>query len=194
MKALLTVLVFCGAQVFAGERLIIAPAPANEVALEVEKTGFYSGKKHHLVFTRYRGTLDYDQASPERSTVEITVEAGSVEAHDTWIDAKDREKVRVYAIGEELETDRYPEITFRSNSISRIGEGKYAASGPLTIHGVTKEVTVNVAMNRNPDGMTLTGDAPLKLSDFKLKRPSAAFGTIGTKDDITVRFHLTSIH
>ena len=76
----------------------------------------------------------------------------------------------------------YPKITFKSTSIKPDGQNKYKLTGNLTMHGVTKLVTMDLwyrgttenPMNKKPDaGFKLTGT--LKRSDFNIgsKTPSA---------------------
>lgn len=76
----------------------------------------------------------------------------------------------------------YPKITFKSTSIKPNGQNKYKLAGNLTMHGVTKSVTMDLwyrgstenPMNKKPNaGFKLTGT--LKRSDFNIgsKTPSA---------------------
>src|SRR4051812_38993200 len=69
----------------------------------------------------------------------------------------------------------YPKITFKSTSIQPAGQNKYKLTGNLTMHGVTKSVTMDLwyrgttvnSMNKKPDaGFKLTGT--VKRSDFNI--------------------------
>ena len=61
--------------------------------------------------------------------------------------------------------------------------------GRLTIAGVTRDVTMDVAATRNADGRyTLTGQAPIRMTDFGIKPPKAMMNTIRTGDDVKVTF------
>ena len=174
-------------------RFTISPATDTEFALEVTKTGLLSGKKHHLVFPGYSGVLVYDEAAPESSTVEIKVQTGNVQVLDTWISDKDREKVRQYATEKELEAAKFPEITFRSNSVRKVSERRFTVEGPLTIRSTTRPVAVTVDIEpSSSSGYKFTGSARFKLSEFQLERPKAALGTIGTADEVTVMFRLVA--
>lgn len=66
------------------------------------------------------------------------------------------------------------------------------APGSLTIAGAQRAVTVEVKAVRQPDGtIKATGRVPLKMTDFGIEPPTAMFGAMKTKNDITVVLDLT---
>jgi polyisoprenoid-binding protein YceI len=79
-------------------------------------------------------------------------------------------------------------MVFTSSKTTPKGENQYDVEGALTIRGVTKPVTVRVTGKADE----FEGRAPLSLKDFGLKPPasSLSLGLIGTKDSMTVLFHL----
>jgi len=96
-------------------------------------------------FARWAGTLTLDEAHPERSQVEARIEAASIDTHEPQRDAHLRS-------ADFLDTDRYPEITFRSTRIEKAGENRYQVTGDLTIAGVTRPVRLEVeALGRTKD-------------------------------------------
>jgi polyisoprenoid-binding protein YceI len=63
------------------------------------------------------------------------------------------------------------------------------AAGKLTIAGVTRDVTMDVTGKRGADGQyVLTGEAPIRMTDFGIKPPTAMLNTIRTGDDVKVTF------
>jgi polyisoprenoid-binding protein YceI len=165
----------------------IGPAAGNRLALEVYKIGLWNGRKHSFTFERYHGSLLYDAAAPERSQVSFTVEAGSIALHDTWVSEKDRAKIAKYALAEMLHADRYPELAFSSTRIAAAAPGRFEVQGTLTMGGTAKPVTVQVTLK---PGFSIEGSATLRMSDWGMKPPSAALGTIGTRDEMSVTFVL----
>ena len=64
-----------------------------------------------------------------------------------------------------------------------------ATRGRLTIAGVTKEIEMDVQGSRNADGRyTLAGTAPIRMTSFGIKPPTAMLNTIKTGDDVKVTF------
>lgn len=83
-----------------------------------------------------------------------------------------------------LETDIYPDATFRLSSpvaATRLSSGKvtaFTATGNLTLHGVTKTVTVPMKAALSGDGAEVSGSIPVTFSDYKVAAPSLGFVTV----------------
>lgn len=61
--------------------------------------------------------------------------------------------------------------------------------GKLTIAGVTRDVAMQVSGTREPNGAyVLTGQLPIRMSDYGIKPPTAMMGTIRTGNDVKVTF------
>jgi polyisoprenoid-binding protein YceI len=95
----------------------------------------------HMMITTVRGQfrkftveVDFDEKTPEKSSVVAHLDASSI---DTGMEARDAH----LKSADFFETERYPELTFRSTKISKDGEG-YRIAGDLTIKGATHPVTL----------------------------------------------------
>lgn len=166
----------------------LQPASGSRFALTVEKTGLLSGKKHLFLFERYQGTLVYDPDSPERSRVELTIDAASAVCKDTWVSEKDRRKIQTYALRDMLAVEKHPELRFTSAGVVRTGEKSFDVTGTLAIRGIQKPVAISITVER--DLASVAGKAVVRLKDYGLKPPTAALGTIGTRNEMTVEFLL----
>lgn len=104
-------------------------------------------------FRDFEGRIHLDPARPEASVVEFKIRAASI---DTDLDKRD-EHLR----GPDFfEVAKYPEITFRSESIRRTGKDRYDVTGPLTMRGVTRKITLPVTylgVARDPWGNERAG-------------------------------------
>src|SRR3977135_1370197 len=95
------------------------------------------------VFTKVSGSVTYDEANPTASTVDVTIETGSVTTPDPARDA--------HLKGPDFfDVEKYPSITFKSKSVTKSGSG-LSVAGDLSLHGVTKGVTFTVS---TPSGET----------------------------------------
>jgi polyisoprenoid-binding protein YceI len=112
----------------------------------------------HLVVSKVRGRFDAFEGTivtaedPAQSSVRVTIDTASIDTNNADRDAHVRS-------ADFLDTDNFPHMTFNSTGV-RIGDGGYLADGELTIHGVTKSVTLGVEVNGfTPDhlGGTRTG-------------------------------------
>jgi polyisoprenoid-binding protein YceI len=100
-------------------------------------------------FSGVEVTLRIDENKPENSSIEARIAAASV---DTGNPRRDKHLRSDDFLGAE----KYPYIVFRSTLLRRLG-GKFAPTGDLTIHGVTREVTLAAQCQRE-DEDTGSGD------------------------------------
>jgi polyisoprenoid-binding protein YceI len=88
-------------------------------------------------FTKLAGGLEVAGDDPTTAKVNVTIDAGSVNTREPKRDAHLRS-------ADFFDVARFPTITFTSKKVERAGEGRLKLVGDLTIHGVTKEVTLDV--------------------------------------------------
>ena len=88
-------------------------------------------------FSDFDGTVQFDDANPEQSTVEFTIQATSIDSNEP-----DRDK---HLRSEDFfAVEQFKTITFTSMRISKRGADSFDVLGDLTIRGVTKEITLPV--------------------------------------------------
>ena len=88
-------------------------------------------------FTDVQGTLQYNEADPTGSNVEVRIATASV---DTRADQRDTH----LRSADFFDAEHYPFMTFKSTRVERTGEGRGKLTGDLTIRGVTRPVTLDV--------------------------------------------------
>ena len=96
-------------------------------------------------------------------------------------------------MAEALKAKQHPEIRFELTSATPKSADARAfvleTKGKLTIAGVTRDVAFDVQGSRNADGKyTLVGQAPIRMTQYGIKPPTAMMGTIQTGDDVKVTF------
>lgn len=87
-------------------------------------------------FTKVSGTVQYDAENPENSSLTATIDTASVSTRDAQRDTHLKS-------ADFFDVEKHPEIAFRSKEITP-EDGELQVKGDLTIHGVTREVTLNV--------------------------------------------------
>lgn len=127
-------------------------------------------------FQKLSGTVSYDAKDVSKSAVDVTIEAGSV---DTRVEMRDND----LRSANFFDVQKYPTITFKSKKVEAAGEGKLKVTGDLTIHGVTKEVVLEVegptAAVKDPRGnlhMGASGTTKVNRKDFGVSGASAMVG------------------
>lgn len=145
-------------------------------------------------FTKVSGAVNLDEQDPTKSTIEATIDAASIDTHNEKRD-QDLKSPNFFDVA------KYPTITFKSKKIEQAGEGKFKVTGDLTIHGVTKEVVLNVEGQPNPfkdpfGKNRIGGMATTKINrkDFGLtwtKALETGGVLVGDDVDITIDVELT---
>ena len=92
--------------------------------------------KVHGQFTRWSGNLELDTSSLATSKVDIRIDAASIDTRDPQRDAHLRAP-------DFLDVEAHPHIDFKSSRIERVGAETYRVVGDLTIHGVTRAITLD---------------------------------------------------
>ena len=93
----------------------------------------------HGKFTKFNGKIDVNREHPENSSVTAQIDVRSI---DTRIKKRD-DHLRS---AEFFNVDKYPQITFKSRSVKQTGPQSGDILGDLTIHGVTKPITLHVKL------------------------------------------------
>ncbi len=88
-------------------------------------------------FKDFEGTIQVDRANPAASSVDFTVQTASIDTGE----AKRDEHLRS---ADFFDVATHPKLTFRSTSVKPAGKDTYQVTGDLTMHGVTKPVTLTV--------------------------------------------------
>jgi polyisoprenoid-binding protein YceI len=118
-------------------------------------------------FNDFSGAISIDREKPAASSVEFTINTASIDT-----DNENRDKHLKSA--DFFEVEKYPQITFKSTRIAPAGTDKYNVTGNLSIHGVTKEVTLPVTVlgfGKDPWGNERVGfeiETTLNRKDYGL--------------------------
>jgi polyisoprenoid-binding protein YceI len=129
----------------------------------------------HMVFAKVRGrfgvfqgTLRLDPEQLENSSVEVSIDAASI---DTGVADRDRH----LRSADFFDTEQFPKLTFRSTRIESLGGERYAVHGKLSLHGTEREVTLSAEYGgraKDPWGnerALFTVSGSLNRSDFGLR-------------------------
>src|SRR6478609_8184329 len=142
-------------------------------------------------FTKVSGSVSYDPAAPEASSVVATIAIDSIA---TANEKRDNDiKSPNY-----FDAAQFPTATFKSKSWKKTGENTFDVTGDLTIKDVTKEVVLKTTLVGSGPGMggaTLTGweaKTSLKKSDFGLKGPATLSAVLG--DDVAITISVEAGH
>jgi len=138
-------------------------------------------------FTKVSGSAKYDPADVSKTQLDATIDASSV---DTRVEMRDND-IRSANF---LDVQKYPTITFHSKQVKAAGDGKLQIVGDLTIHGVTKEVSLDVdgpsAAIKDPMGNRRIGASATTKINRKDFGVNGASGIAGDELSITIDVEL----
>ena len=135
-------------------------------------------------FSKFSGTIVVDRERPERSSVSVRIDAASI---DTGIVKRDEH------LREELfDVARYPEITFKSRRVTHTGTNSAEIVGDLTMHGVTREITLNVQLLSSDGSRWRVTTPPLRRSQFGLLFSKSAEMVSGIADEVAVDIEIAA--
>ncbi len=118
-------------------------------------------------FADVAGTVKLDEASPAKSSVDVRIQAASI---DTRAEQRDNH----LRSPDFFDVARYPTITFTSRTVEPKGDDQLKVTGDLTMHGVTKPVTLSATKEgsaRDPwgnDRVAFSATAKLDRKEFGL--------------------------
>lgn len=119
----------------AAEKFILDPTHAS-VLFGVSHLGF---SKTFGRFNTVEGVFSLDPEAPDKSSVEVTMDAASLDTNH----AKRDEHLR----GPDFfDVTKYPTLTYKSTSVKSTGPKTAIVTGDLTLHGVTKPVPLQVTL------------------------------------------------
>jgi polyisoprenoid-binding protein YceI len=116
-------------------------------------------------FDKFAGSITAKGNDPASVSIDVTIDTASIDTRSSDRDA-DLKSANF------LDVAKYPTMTFKSKKIEAAGPGKYNVVGDLTLHGVTKEVTLAVE----------TTGAPIKDPWGNMRAGATATTTINRKD------------
>jgi polyisoprenoid-binding protein YceI len=145
-------------------------------------------------FDDFSGKINVDRAKPAASSVEFTIKTASINTGNADRD-KDLRSANFFDV------DKNPEITFKSSTIvPSKKKDVYEVTGDLTMHGVTKKITIPVesgGFGKDPWGNERTGfsvTTTLNRKDYGINWNKALDnGGVLLGDDVTININLEAI-
>jgi polyisoprenoid-binding protein YceI len=141
-------------------------------------------------FQSFSGTIDLNEQNPEHTTVEVHIEAASIDTNDANRDKHLRSD-------DFFSADQYPHLIFKSTQVQLAGENRAHLHGNLTIREISKPVTLEVEYNgsaKSPWGTTshgFTAHTVINRKDWDLTWNQALeTGGVLVGDEITIDIEL----
>ena len=169
----------------------------SSVKIHVGKSGALSFAGHrHEVQAPVTGTVIADAATVSASSLDLKFPSARLKVLPEGEPAGDAPKVEEAMRGPEvLDAIRFPDIRFVSKRVLGQGSGgsyDLTIVGDLSLHGVTRELTVPVKVTLEGRTLTATGQATLRHDQFGMKPVSAGGGTVRVANEIRLDFRIVA--
>src|ERR1700739_3417954 len=144
-RSILIALLFAASSGFAADGA--KASLAEKYDIDASHSGVVFGWNHFgfsnptARFEKIEGSVLLDKADLTKSSISVTL---PVESLDTGV-AKLDEALKSPDF---LDATKYPTITFKSTKIERTGENGLKITGDLSVHGVTRQVTLDAKVNK----------------------------------------------
>jgi polyisoprenoid-binding protein YceI len=175
-----------------------APVPKGDYTIDKAHTSLIF-RVSHLGFSTYTGRftrldadLQFNPANIATSHVNVKIDPRSIEADNTPSGF-----LQTLAGNQWLDADRFPELSFRSQSVELTGANSFRIHGQLTLHGVTRPVVLEAKYNGGYAGhpydpqarVGFSARGTFKRSDFGVSYgipdPGSSFG-VGDEVAVTL--------
>ena len=136
---------------------------------------------------RFSGKIDVDREHPENSSVTAQIDVRSIDTHIKKRDDHLRSP-------EFFNVEKFPQITFKSRSVKRTGPQSGDILGDLTMHGVTRPITLHVKLltpiNETSRTRWAVTTEPISRRDFNLMFASAAETVSGISQTVAINIEI----
>lgn len=170
---------------------------AGRFAVRAYASGMLSALGHNptIAIRDFSGEASLDPENLAEVSLRFEIRADSLEVTDD-IKSKDRKEMESTMNEKVLETAKYPTITFQSDgaNVAKLGEGRFQAklNGNLSLHGVTRRVTVPAQVILMGDMLRGYGEFSILQSDFGIPLVSVAGGALKLKDELKFTFDIVA--
>ena len=155
---------------------------------------WFKGKDHFVAVREFTGEAQITPGSITPASLEITAKAASmVETRDVFTEPQKQiinKELREIV----LEPDKYPDIVFKSTSVTGKSTGADAyelkIDGNLTLHGVTRRITIPTQVTLTGNDMRARGKFSIDRDDFNVKATSAFHGMVRVRNKIDFTFDI----
>lgn len=157
----------------------------STIRIHVGKAGMFSAAGHEHWVTAPIASGRLEETSPARISFRVESRNLKVE-EDKSLSAEKQAEVQRTMQTQVLETEKYPEITFRSTAIQETGGNTWQVRGDLTLHGQTRPITTTVEKRQD----AYVGRCPLKQTDFGIHPVRVGGGLVKVKDELDIEFSI----
>jgi polyisoprenoid-binding protein YceI len=155
----------------------------SRIRIHVGKSGLFSaaGHEHWVLAPIAEGAFEEGPSS----SFSFRVDSRQMKLEeDKSLSAEQQAEVERTMQTQVLESEKYPDIRFRSTSIEPASQDSWVVHGELSLHGQTRPLSTTVHKQEN----AYVGRCQIKQSDFGIQPVRVAGGMVRVKDELDIQF------
>jgi polyisoprenoid-binding protein YceI len=171
-------------------------ASKSRFMVHANRTGplWFKGHSHRIAARDFSGEASLTPNVLNPASLEMTVKSESLEETDPEFTQEQKNIINKELDDIVLESAKYPEISFKSTQVTGQLANPWTfeirITGDLTLHGVTKQITIPASVTLSSDSFRAVGEFDIDRDDFGVKATSAFHGTIRVKNNIKFVFDI----
>jgi|HubBroStandDraft_5_1064220.scaffolds.fasta_scaffold169298_2 polyisoprenoid-binding protein YceI len=180
----------------AGIRYVI-DTRASQFTVQAFASGLIAAVAHSpkIAIRSWTGTIQVASSTLDRASLQVRVNAASLEVLDELRD-DDRREIHRVMNKEVLETDQFPEVAYDSTEVQaeKLRDDLYRLNvrGRLTLHGVSNDQDFVAQASLGVDSARAYGAFTLLQSDYNIRIASIAAGTLKLQDELKFSFYVVA--
>jgi polyisoprenoid-binding protein YceI len=154
---------------------------------------WFKGHDHLIGVHEFTGEARLDSNLLANSSLQIRAKTASMEETSSVFSDMQKKIINKELHDIVFLSDQYPEIVFKSTSVSGKLEGNQydlKIVGDLTLNGVTRQIKIPTKVTISGNELRAQGEFGIDRSDFKVKATSAVHGLIRVRDHVDFTFDI----
>lgn len=153
---------------------------------------WFKGKDHHLAAREFTGQVEITPDAITPASLRFVVKAASLQETGAEFTQPQKDIINKELREIVLHPDRYPDITFQSTNVTVKDPGRHEVKidGNLTLHGVTKRITIPAVVTLSGDTLRAVGEFSIDRDDFGVKATSAFHGLVRVRNKVKFEFDI----
>lgn len=154
---------------------------------------WFKGHDHLIAARDFSGVAEITTDATSPASLQLTVKAASLEETSDVFTPQQKQIIKKELDEIVLETVKYPEITFKSTDVKGDltgGQFKIKIEGDITLHGVTRRITIPADVTIESDSLRAKGEFKLDRDDYNVKATSAFHGLVRVKNTLKFTFDI----
>jgi polyisoprenoid-binding protein YceI len=154
---------------------------------------WFKGHSHRIAVKDFSGEVSLALDALNPASLELTVRVNSLEETDPVFTREQKAIIKKELDELVLESAKYPEIKFKSTDVN--GSITHAAfdvqiGGELTLHGVTRHITIPARVTLDGDSLRAVGEFEINRKKYGVKATTAARGLVRIRHGIKFKFDI----